>query len=245
MTESTRPPRSYSILEIVQKHLIEWEGAHRTKGLPFLKKHASPAFLAKNIDEVTHEAFQEELDRYRLGRPTHHNGNRLQEEFNSLMHFAVKNRYRTKPYKTFGSVRRDSQADLVLSGDEVEVFLLAVDRNFRDDFMLRLAVRAMVLLGLGLSEASNFDLNKVNVNQWRYVHADAEGRLRYIPIPRPMRPLLNHAIEQVKSLSTDPKPWFHTIDLQKLIRSIGVQCGLPGLMPAVLTRTAIYGVRKA
>jgi hypothetical protein len=60
-----------------------------------------------------------------------------------------------------------------------------------------------------------------------------------------MRPLLNHAIEQIKTLPTDPKPWFNTIDLQKLIRSVGVRCGLPGLMPAVLTRTAIYGVRKA
>ncbi len=245
MSKTTRPVRSYSVLEIIQKHLTEWEGNRRTKGVPSLRKYASPVFLAKDINEVTHQSFQDELDHYRLGRSTHHNGNRLKEEFNSLMHFAVRNGYRTKPYKTFGSVRRDSQAEKVLSAEEVEVFLLAVDRSFRDDFRVRIAVRAMLLLGLGLSEASNFDLNKIRLDRWQYVHADTEGRLRYIPIPRPMRPLLIHENEKTKALPTYLKPWFHKIDLQQLVRSIGVQCGLPGLMPATLTRTAIYGARKA
>ena len=60
-----------------------------------------------------------------------------------------------------------------------------------------------------------------------------------------MRPHLIHMAGQTNPHPTESKPWFHTIDLQQLVRSVGSQCGLPGLSTAVLTRTAIYGVRKA
>ena len=243
MPDSTQRIRSFSILEIAQKHSIEWEGARRTKGVPFLKKHASPAFLAKDINEMTHQVFQEELDRYCLGRPVHQNGNRLKAEFNSLMHFAVCHGYRTTPYKTLGSVQRVSQADMVLSAEEVDIFILAVDRKFRDDLTVRIAVRAMVLLGLSLSEASNFDLKQIDFKRWRYVQA-GKGSLRDIPIPSHMRPLLNHLADQSNLLRAASTPWFRKADLQNLVRSFGVPCGLPGLMPAMLTRTAIRGVRK-
>jgi integrase len=245
MSDNNRQAKSYSILDIAQRHSTEWKGNPRTKGVPFLKKHASPAFLAKDINEVTHQAFQEELDRYCLGRPAQHNGNRLKENFNSLMKFAVMNGYRTKPYHSFGCVRGVSQTNQVLSSEEVERFLFEIDRSFREDFMVRIAARALVLLGLHLSEASSFDLNKIDFDRWRYIQADARGRLRYIPIPSPMRPLLIHMAGQTNPHPTESKPWFHTIDLQQLVRSVGSQCGLPGLSTAVLTRTAIYGVRKA
>ena len=244
MSDKRQPTPSFTILEVAQKHAIEWEGICRYKGVPFLKKHASPSFLAKDINDVTHKDFQGEMDRYRLGRSAHHNGNRLQEEFNSLMKFAVKHGYRTTPYQSFGHVRRVSQAHMVLSEEERDLLLLEVDRTFREDLKIRIAVRAMALLGLSVAEAAQFDLRKIDKERWKYIQSDAGGRMRYIPIPSPMRPLLKHLEDRSEQTPDASKPWFDLRALQLLVRRIGTLCGLPELMPAILTRTAINGVRQ-
>jgi len=235
---------NYSVLDVIMKHKMTWEGSGRDKGVPLLKKHLNHHFLGQDINAVTHDDFQAQMDRYLDGRPESQNGNRIKEEFNSLMSFAVRHKFRTTPYLALGRAIRVSQARSVLSSKELECILLETDKTFRSDLKVRIAIRALALLGLNPAEASAFALAKVDPQTWKYIHADGIGRLRQIPIPGPMRPLLRHAMEHFDKNLTGESVWINIFRLNRIVKEIGLQCELPELKSSMLTRTRLKGTRK-
>lgn len=235
------PEAPKTLIEVMILQARDGSIHRRMRGAPTLKRHASPTFLGKLINDVTHEAFRAELNRYREGRPEHQNGNRMREEFNQLMHWAKRKGYRTAPYRCFGSPIRKSMAEVMLTQPQVEAFLLETDKTYHADFTVRIAMRALVLLGLRLAEVVKFSLDRVDPEQWVYHQVDLFGHFRIIPISGPMRVLIRHALRQREGLDSFQGVWIDQIRLQRTVRVLGEQVGIPGLMPSMLTRTAIRG----
>ncbi len=235
------PEAPKTLIEVMILQARDGSIHRRMRGAPTLKRHASPTFLGKLINDITHEEFRAELDRYREGRPEHQNGNRLREEFNQLMHWAKRKGHRTAPYSCFGSPIRKSMAEVILTQSQVEAFLLETDKTYHADFTVRIAMRALVLLGLRLAEVVKFSLDRVDPEHWEYHQNDQFGHFRIIPINGPMRVLVRHALRQREGLDTFQGVWIDQIRLQRTVRVLGEQAGIPGLMPSMLTRTAIRG----
>lgn len=217
--------------------------APRHRGFTMLKAHAGPAFLGKSLESLSHDNFQVVLDHYRTQNPAHNTGKRLIAEFNAILAWAVASGHRDTPFTPYRLPPGRSLTSKTLSPDQVNSLLLFLDQNYRLDFIVRIAVRALVYLGLGVTETAYFTLDHVNINTWEYVQQDTQGRHRFIPIPSSMRPLLRHArgLPELINRGIGKDIWIDQTTLRVLVRDLGERCGIHGLTPDQLRWTAIYG----
>ncbi len=245
LTSLPKPNRSLSVIEVSILQATDTSVTARYRGAPVLKTYAPAEFLRKPIAEVTHQDFQPILESYLVGRPLQDTGYRLVCDFNCLMLWATKHGHKSGPHNPFSVPNRGKDLPELLSTEEMNAVITASCRMFHLDISSAISIRAMALLGLGVTDTCAFTLEKVDFNRWEYIHADTRGRLRIIPIPHEMRPLLAKArqirpSEEGKGDNTFSAQSNQT--LRNLVKRIGVEIGLPNLLPIQLTRTCIHGL---
>ena len=235
---------SLSIVEVAMLQAKDETVCTRYRGAPVLKAYAPPTFLGMPADEATHKDFERVLANYRENRPLTETGFRLVSDYNTLMRWASENGYRPKPYKPFPLPKATSKKDELLTPESMEAIITASDELFGDDIAIGIAIRALAWLALGVGEAANFSLEKIDYTRWEYIQADGVGRLRFIPIPRKMQALIAKA-RHLKPNGGHHKrenfAWLSDQGIRDIVRRIGEHCGLPGLLPTQIVHTCIFG----
>lgn len=242
------PPRLQQPLSIIEVAILQATDvtvAERYRGAPILKTYAPASFLRKPITEVGHDDFRPILTSYLVGRPERDTGYRLVSDFNALMLWATKKGHRSGPHSPFPLPGIQSELLELLSTQEMRAVIEASDRLFDSDLSTSISIRAMAMLGLGVSDTSAFTLDKVDFRRWDYAHEDGQGRLRIIPIPLGMRALLakaHHHRPAEERRSSNTFCAFSDQTLRNLVKRIGEQIGLPSLVPIQIIRTCLHGL---
>lgn len=220
-------------------------GIHvRHRGAPFLKKYAPPVILGKAIEDVSHEDIERVLDRFTDESPTERNGSRLVLDINCLMKWAMIHGLRIKPWEPVKRPVSVLTFPVLLSRQDTDKLIEAVDTIHVNDLKLRIAVRALALLGLGVKETTQFSIAQVDFTRKEYHQSDYRGRYRIIPIPSSMLDLLEiekQNIEIAESGKASSNTWILYTDLKANVQSLGDHCGMENLLPSTLQRTAIQG----
>jgi len=235
--------RMLTISEVIHLYGLEGPRDVHHGGARLLRKNASPRFLGAGIEFVGHEEFQIELSAYLMnGSHRRATGARFVTDFNRLMKWAVEQGYRKTTFISFPVPEAARTLPGPLTNSQVEDLLTALDASRKADLEWRIAIRALVILGLEIQEATNFSFAKAREMRGFYLHADQKGRLRRIPIPPDMQVLIARAQHQTEPGSTPPSEIrLSKKELLKEIRVLGNRIGVPGLTAQTLQQTAIFG----
>lgn len=245
---NTSPLNAHRPLSVIEVAILQASDAtvtERYRGAPILKAYGPAEFLRMPIAEVTHKDFEPVLANYRMGRPARDTGYRLVSDFNALMLWATKHNHRPRPHNPYPLPNRQSELLELLSADEMSAVILASDKLFRQDISIAISIRAMALLGLGVTDTCTFSLDKVDLKRWEYIHSDNQGRHRIIPIPHTMRALLAKAHNLRPADECRKDSTFRALSdqtLRNLVKRIGQHIGMPNLVPVQLIRTCLHGI---
>jgi hypothetical protein len=238
------PSISYTVAEVIALQKTDQRVCERYRGAPIVRKYAQRDFLGLPIRKVTDEDFQPVLSDYLAGRPSKETGLRLISDFNALMRWATQNDFRSAPHHPFKVPAPTPRKIIPFSMDFLETILSVADDMYRNDNTVAIAIRALALLGLGVNDAANFSLDRVDFKNWEYTQDDAAGRLRVIPIPINMRAQLGKA-RHLQSNGGTHKPkgpaWISCHSIRVIVHRIGLKCGLPDLTPVQITHTCVFG----
>lgn len=236
-------PDTMSVAEVMQLQSADSKESLRTRGAPMVKAYGGPALLGRPIEEITHDDFREILARYRQGRKDEDTGLRLIYQFNRLIHWAVKKEIRKRPFISFKVPPGKPLTDRLLSTTEMARVIRVIDELHAEDLPIRLALRALASLGLGLQQAMRFSLARVDFECWEYIQDDKKGRLRLIPIPKDMRAL----VAKARQFSTpegksklDGTLIAQNWKINEAVKIIGERCNRPDLTAQILTRSFLY-----
>jgi hypothetical protein len=245
---TTSPLKAHRPLSVIEVAILQASDATVTKhyrGAPILKTYGPAEFLRMPVAEVTHQDFKPILANYLVGRPARDTGYRLVADFNALMLWATKHNYRPRPHNPYPLPSKQDELLELLSEAEMDAVILASDKLFRYDLSIAISIRAMAMLGLGVTDTSMFSLGKVDLKRWEYIHSDNQGRLRMIPIPHTMRALLAKAHHLRPADERRKDNTFTALSdqtLRNLVKRIGQHIGMPNLVPVQLIRTCLHGI---
>lgn len=233
-----------TVIEVAQLQAGDLKERSLFRGAPSVRAHGGPKLLGRLIEEIDHSDFTDLLARYRQGRPERDTGRRLIQEFNRLVSWARKNGYRNAPFNNFRCPPKKPLSDNLLSQEELAQVVKAIDSEYIGNLPIRLVLRSISSLGLGVKEALRFSLNRVDFDRWEYIQDDVSGRLRLIPIPKDMRVLVARA-RQIRtpdgktSLNGEPITKIPTV--QMALKKIGKRCNRPDLTPQLLRFSFLNG----
>jgi site-specific recombinase XerD len=165
-----------TVLEVAMLEAKDINVATKYRGAPVVRKYGSAALLSRSIEDVNHSDFDSLLMRYREGRDEKDTGLRLISDFNKLIQWAVAHKLRLTPFKSYKCPPRKSMDDRLLSNEVLEKVVRSIDLKYKDDIPHRLVLRSLACLGLGVQEATTFNLSRVDLGHWEYVQSDKRGR---------------------------------------------------------------------
>jgi len=238
------PSISISLVEVILLQSKNDSIHPRHRGAPLTKKFGTPALLGKAVNDISHEDFQSVLSRYVADRPNRRSGWRFVEELNALMRWAVRAGCRTAPWVPYTYPKKEAVEGDLLEPADVEQVLQAVDTLYPNDLRVQIAIRALVLLGLGVQESTEFSFDRVDFPRHEYHQTDQRARYRIIPISPAMQALISKAWQQKVEASgrgAQPDLWITGWELSAVVQRLRDYCGFERLMPSTLVRTALGG----
>lgn len=89
-----------------------------------------------------------------------------------MVSWARKNGYRNAPFNNFRCPPKKPLSDNLLSQEELAQVVKAIDSEYIGNLPIRLVLRSISSLGLGVKEALRFSLNRVDFDRWEYIQDD-------------------------------------------------------------------------